>query len=215
MELRVKPRVDYLTKGQLEAAAGNLLDRYEVAESPINGPPVPVEFVVENFLGFDIKWDKLNDDCTLAFIDPNRKLLCLNLDRSSYFDDVGYEYTLAHEIGHWELNHFEPATRQLELGLRDQPSRYLHRANGNRQYRSHEFQAEYFASCLLMPKRLILPTSKEYDLLEWKSLYSINEQFKVSITAVAKRLTDLKLIYIKDKKLYNNEQEAAGIKRLF
>ena len=214
MELRVRSSVDYLTEDQIENVADTLLNRYQEQKGLIEGPPIPIEFIVEDFLGYTVIWGNLQETDTFAYIDPNEKKICFNLKKPDYFDRIGPEYTMAHEIGHPELNHFEEISKQLDLGLENQPTRFLHRNPVKNGYSRHEFQAEYFASCLLMPRWLILPFSKKYNLLEWNSLYAIADQLNVSITALTNRLRNLKLIYITDKKIYKNKQEAAGMRRL-
>lgn len=196
MELCVKPTVDYLTEDQIEDIANSLLARYQAQEGFIKAPPIPIEFIIEDFLEYEIVSENLQEDDTVAYIDPNEKKICLNLKKSDYLDRIGSEYTLAHEIGHLELNHFERISKTLDLGLKNQPTRFLHRYSGESCYSRHEFQAEYFASCLLMPSRLILPLNKEHNLLEHRDRHIIAKQFNVSITALTYRLRNLKLIYI-------------------
>lgn len=214
MELRVKPQIEYLVEAQIEHIANTLLDRYECQEGVISAPPIPIEFIVEDYLGYEIKWDNFQEDNTLAFIDPNNKVICFNLSRSDYFDRIGPEYTMAHEIGHFQLGHFEEAQKQLLLGLEDQPPLLLHREDKKSPYNRHEIQAEYFASCLLMPRKFIIDETKNYDLLKWNSIYTLAERYNVSVTAMKKRLENLKLIYVKDNKIYNSKQEAYGMKPL-
>lgn len=214
MELRVRPKVDYLTESEIEDIATELLELYQETEGEIQNPPIPIEFIVEDFLQFKVLWEVFQESDTLAYIDPNEKKICFNLEKADYFDRVGSEFTMAHEIGHFKLDHFEDVSKQLALGILDQPTRFLHRDNAGSTYSRHEFQAEYFASCLLMPKWLISTVQRKYDLLKWHNLYTIADLFNVSITALTKRLSRLRLIYIKDKKIYTSEQDASGMSRL-
>lgn len=210
MELRVKPSVAFMPKADIEAVADLLLKRYQNEVGLLKDAPIPIEFITEDFLGFTLRWDELAENDTLAFIDPNKMEICFNLGRSDYFDQIGPEYCMAHEVGHYELGHFQYATIQLELGLMSEPKRFLHREIVPSKYGSHEFQAEYFAASLLMPKWLLLKLAKEYDLLQWSGIYSLADKFNVSATAMSKRLEELKLIYRDGKKLYRSEQEATG-----
>jgi Zn-dependent peptidase ImmA (M78 family) len=217
MELRVKPIVAFLRKVTIEGIADSLLERYEAQVGPILAPPVPVEFIVEDFLGYTVIPEYLDGDA-LAFIDPNERIICWNLNRSDYFDTIGPEFTLAHEIGHPELGHFEEAAIQLALGLPDEPRRLLHRAYPSGKDGRREYQAEYFASCLTIPKKLILPAAQKRNLYRspsWSSIYELARRFNVSATAMTIRLKGLGLIYPDGKKLYTNKQEAHGQRRLF
>lgn len=215
MELRVKPTVPFVTKADIEATANSLLKRYQEREGPLEEPPVPVEFIAEDFLGFTLRWEDLPDYDTLAFIDPNEMEICFNLNRSEYFDQIGPEYSTAHEVGHYELGHFQEAGAQLKLGLMDEPKQFLHREEHPEKYGSHEFQAEYFAACLLMPRWLVIKEAEHFNLLRWPGIYALAEKFKVSATAMAKRLEELGLIYRDGKKLYRNKQEATGQRSIF
>lgn len=211
---RVKPTVEFISKRNIEAKADALLDRYEADFGMIGGPPVLVEFIAEDFLEFRISWWKFQQPETIACINPNIKEIGLNEERSDYFDHAGQEYTLAHEIGHWVLDHFADDSKQMKFPLDGQPDQFLHREHDLGPYRDHEFQAEYFASCLLMPKRLLLPIAATCNLLEWKSLYEMRDKFSVSITSMTKKLQELKLIFIKDKKIYPDENQANGMQPL-
>lgn len=213
MEYRVKPKVPFLPEADIEAVADSLLSRYEAREGIIDAPPVPIEFIAEDFLGFELRWDNLPYD-TLAYVDPNASIICFNLERSDYFDNIGNEFTLAHEIGHPELGHFEEAQAQLALGLQNEPKQFLHRDKQQSKYSSHEFQAEYFASCLLMPRKLILPAVAKHDLTRWKSITELGKQFSVSRTAMVKRLEALGLVFKVDTKLYKSKEPANGQRRL-
>lgn len=215
MTFRVRPAVEFLSKENLEAAADALLDRFENECYPLDSPPVPVQSIAEDLLGFQISWWNFQEPETVASINPNLMEIGMNEERSDYFDHVGQGFTLAHEIGHWVLNHFFDDAKQLDLRLYGQPDRFLHRENDHGPYGSHEFQAEFFASCLVMPTRLLRPTTADLNLLKWPNLYKLRDKFHVSITAMTKRLQYLGMIYVKDGELYRNEQEANGTHPLF
>lgn len=214
MTYQIRPVVEFISKQKIESEADTLLDRYEAEHSPISGPPVPVEFIAEDLLGFRITWRQFQQPKTIAYINPKVMEIGMNEECSDYFDHAGQEYTLAHEIGHWILNHFADDTKQLELQLNSQPDRFLHSEDDSGAYRSHEFQAEFFASCLLMPKRLLQPIALDLNLLKWPNLYILRDRFHVSITAMTKRLQYLGMIYILDGDIYANEQEALGMRSL-
>jgi len=214
MAFRVKPVVKYMTKAAIEVKAENLLAQYEAQQKRIEKPPIPIEFIVSDLLGFETSSRAIGDPDTVAYIDPNKMVICLNLEKSEYLDEVGPEYTWAHEVGHWVLDHFEDDRRQLSLGIENQPTRLLHRDTRHHQPFRHEFQAEYFASCLLMPKRFLVPLASRLNLLQWASIYSLRETFEVSVTAMKNRLQGLGLIYVKNRRIYRDANEAHGMNRL-
>ncbi|MCY4062337.1 MAG: ImmA/IrrE family metallo-endopeptidase [Chloroflexi bacterium] len=215
MTYRVKPVVEFMADDEIEDRANKLLRKYEAQHGPIHDPPVPVEFIAEDTLGFEVKLTELDDANTVAYIAPDQRQICVNELQSEYLNNVGQEFTIAHEIGHWVLDHFAEDRTKTLAGLDNQPTRFLHRGKPDGQYKRHEIQAEHFASCLLMPKKLILPLVTEFDVFQWRNLYDLQAQFHVSITAMTKRLQKLKLIYIRGKCIYANELEAHGTKRLF
>lgn len=67
-----------------------------------------------------------------------------------------------------------------------------------------------YASCLLMPKRIISSYAEEGNLTNWKVLYKIADTLGVTISALCVRLERLRLVYIKDKKLYRTKEEITG-----
>ena len=214
MELRVKPNINYLLPAAIEHKANTLLHQYEAADAPITTPPIPIEFIAEDFLGYELVWEHLSDYNTLAFVDPNEMQICFNYKRSDYFDRIGFEFTLAHEIGHPVLGHFEEAQVQFELGIKSEPTRFLHRERNSTRYQRHEIQANLFAGHLLMPKKLLVTEAHQYNLLERNSIFELAKKFKVSFTAMLKRLQELHLVYSDGKNLYRDKQEASGMKRL-
>ena len=215
MDYRVKPEVEFLTESKIEAKAEALLKEYEEQQQPINGPPIPIEFIVTRLLGFDVMLTDIRETDTVAQIHPNNMTIYLNENKSDYLNEIGPEFTWAHEIGHWVLDHFEDCSRQLHLGISYQPARFLHRDTRNLRPTRHEFQAEYFAGCLLMPKRFLLPLAQQLNLLKWPSLYTLKDQFCVSVTAMRIRLEKLGLIYVHKGAIYRDHQEALGNRKLF
>ena len=211
---RPKATVDYLTESVIEAKAEKLLRRYEDQEGPIGAPPIPIEFIVTKLLGFEIRFEDQGERQTVGYIDPNSKVICLNEQKSDYLDRIGPEFTWAHEIGHWELGHFEEDSRQLGLGIGNQDTRILeHEPTSSRRPRP-EVQADYFASFLLMPKRLLLPLAIKLDLLQSASISLLKERFNVSSEAMKIRLEYLGLIYRHEGRIFSDRLEAQGNRRL-
>lgn len=57
-----------------------------------------------------------------------------------------------------------------------------------------EWQAQYFASCLLMPKYKLEEVRKGRDLTNWSHLYAITDELGVTISNLTNRLKDIGLI---------------------
>jgi hypothetical protein len=68
-----------------------------------------------------------------------------------------------------------------------------------------------------MPEHLLRPAIQNTDVLMWRNLYRMRDEFAVSITALVKRLKGLGVIYVTpqpENKLYRSEAEANGQMRL-
>ncbi|MGB7520393.1 MAG: ImmA/IrrE family metallo-endopeptidase [Spirulinaceae cyanobacterium] len=59
-----------------------------------------------------------------------------------------------------------------------------------------EWQAQYFASCLLMPQYILVKMQEDKDLTKWSHLYEMAEQLGVTISNLTHRLKDLDWIEI-------------------
>jgi hypothetical protein len=215
-KLEIKAEVPYLSNDEIEARANILLNRYNSEISPVLSPPIPVEKIADFLLGLSIDWNPIPDtekNPILAWIDPKNRAIRLNLNRRTLFDQyIGtLPFTYAHEIGHYELHLYETqfTQYQFEDSIR---SAFLCRMN---KYDRREIQANMFAGFLLMPKKMILAATENMDLKNWPNLYRLSETFSVSITALTRRLTDMGVVFIKDKVIYSSEAEANGQQSLF
>ena len=128
---------------------------------------------------------------------------------NDHFDEyAGTEaYSLAHEAGHWVLHFDRGQTQQLALASHIESKEGLsnvtagtpllcRRMNaGDRR----EFQAERFASYLLLPMNLVLPLVVGRDCSQWSTVASLAQQCGVSKRAMTYRLEDLGVIPAKEK----------------
>ncbi|MCL5125397.1 MAG: ImmA/IrrE family metallo-endopeptidase [Deltaproteobacteria bacterium] len=209
--LEIKTDVPFLTDEAIEAKAERLIDRYSREIAPIVASPVPVERIADFLLELSIDWSPIADtdnEPILALIDPSERAIRLNENRKEHFDQYfgSLAFTYAHEIGHHELHLTQGGIIQNqfeEIGCQQ----YLCRMKKRDR---REIQANLFAGFLLMPTRMILTAQESYDFKKWSNLYQLSEQFSVSITALTRRLTDMGLVYIKNKVIYFSEAEANG-----
>lgn len=67
-----------------------------------------------------------------------------------------------------------------------------------------EWQAQYFAGCLLMPKYKLIQAKQGRDLTNWKHLYAMKDEFGVTISNLLYRLKSLNWIVInyESKQIY-------------
>ncbi len=198
--------VPYLDPEVFEKEAESFTDSYHKCR-PFSGLPVPIEDMLENFcrirLGFDDLRQLYGVEGILAeFRVEDREVI---VDQSLEPDlhpwmRGRYVFTLAHELGHWQLHrHFLDDRRGPLL---------VHRDGGVKT--PLEFQADYFAGRLLMPRDAMLQAWAEIakgcgpiisshllnDVASWFAtiLRAMAQRFGVSKTAMRIRLAQLGLL---------------------
>ncbi len=189
----------FIHKQEIEAKATDILKQME--KDPNYTPKWPLDASrVAEFLELDVVWDSIPDDQEgkiAARILPLDRLIEINEDLPILRGGFG-ESTIAHEIGHWVLHVNSVAVnRFLRLqnrGIQIRVEPLLCRSASTLQ--GIEWQAQYFASCLLMPEYVLLGKQKERDLSQWRHLYQIAEELGVTISNLVHRLKDLGWIYI-------------------
>lgn len=188
----------FISKIEIEATA---LDIWLQMEQARHKPQLPLDAsVIAEFLDLDLVWDSIPEDdqgVIAARILPLEKLIEINENIPQLRGGFG-ESTIAHEIGHWVL-HIDSETvnryirlKQKGVGIRVKP--FLCRS-GNSMARI-EWQAQYFAGCLLMPQHILTELVKSKDLTEWQHLYRLAEELGVTISNLTTRLQDLGWIYL-------------------
>jgi tetratricopeptide (TPR) repeat protein len=208
--MQINPQVPFISDASLEELADELLDRYEREIEPIFRPPVPVEGIADFLLELNLEWLEIPDTKTepiLAYLDPRSKTIRLNERWLIYFEQYPgtYEYTLAHEIAHYQL-HLLGDEGQLGQA-------YVYRFQQMPKDR-REWQAERFASYLLMPASLLLSAIEGENLYQWSTLYRLRDQFQVSITALRIRLEDLGYLHVTaNGQLYPSQTAAISDQR--
>lgn len=208
--MQIKSHVPFIPEADLEALADALLERYEQEIEPIFAPPVPIEPIADFLLELSIEWLDIpdtEDEPILAYLSPDTKAIRLNERRLPYFEQYpgAYAFTLAHEIGHYQLH--------LTQGDAAQDQVYLCRHRQTVKDR-REWQAERFASYLLMPSSLLWPALDGVNLQRWSDLYQLRDQFNVSITALKIRLEELGCLHVTaDGQLHPTEAAATRARR--
>lgn len=191
----------FIHRIEIEARAIETLE--QMARTPNYVPKWPLDASrVAEFLGLDVVWDSIPPDeggSIAARILPLDRLIEINEDIEQLRGGFG-ESTIAHEIGHWLL-HIDPEavdrqTKLVEKGVKIQVEPLLCRSAENLE--GIEWQAQYFASCLLMPQYKLLEIAGDKDLTQWRNLYDIAEKLGVTISNLTNRLKDLGWIGIKD-----------------
>lgn len=156
------PKRGYYTDQGFEDEASLLLAEFGTKFSPVTVPPVPIDDIVADYLRLSVFYKDLKQefgvDDVLGALWVNKQQV--DIDASLVPEDnpsmLGrYHFTLAHEAGHWRLHRhlFQRKANQLRL-LPENVERpeYICRSNDTDPL---EYQANRFASCLLMPREMV------------------------------------------------------------
>lgn len=210
-------RGDFFSPAMIEDRTGRLLVDYaRWCGGACRVPPVPVEDLVERFLGLRLLWDVVPEPperTILAKLVPCERRVVLNEAHLDLYQQTpGLERTaLAHEVGHWEL-HLERGAMASTLPLpgvsaHDYP---LYRKDPEKMDWD-ERNAHRFMGCLLMPKAELLAAVRDAPVHCLADLYSLAECFAVTVTALRIRLEILNLAYVDvDGNLHPSRPVAVG-----
>lgn len=126
---------------------------------------------------------------------PVKKMVYVNEDISSLREGGFGQSTIAHEIGHWILHIDRRAVGEYidreERGITIEVQPFLCRSE--QSARGIEWQAQYFAGCLLMPEYKLAEAKQGRDLTNWRHLhlYAIADELGVTISNLLYRLRSL------------------------
>lgn len=141
--------VPYKTESEIEALANLLRMRAGYASGPVDLEKICAELQRE--IGLTVRDRELPSGVlgTTTFVPPT-----IELDRNKCADARRVRFTLAHEIGHVELGHGKYIIR--EMCRDDDLDTDLPSHTSVKDIQRLEWQANYFASCLLLPKDQLL-----------------------------------------------------------
>ncbi len=146
----------------------------------------------------------------MAYLDPIEKKILMNSRHRDHFEAyIGSElFTMAHEVGHWDMHVFHAGKDQMQLPFVEPPQPFLCRANRGEP---REIQANKYASYLLMTHDLLMQTIANENITLYPTLYRLKDCFGVSISAFTRRLSDLGLIFISDEgKIFKSKSQYQG-----
>ena len=167
--------VPYLSEAAIERDAAALLAEYAHARGVIISPPIPIEDIVEKHLKLGIEFDDTHklfgipreckrdaDILGAIFFEEARIVIDESLDPVERRGIEGrYRFTLGHEGGHWRLHRWIFAKRPGQGGLFGGPEVPAFVCRSSDARRPEEWQADFYASCLLMPKDLVIEAWQE------------------------------------------------------
>ena len=182
-----------------------------------------------DFFDLGIEWTSFDfgqDGVVAARIYPTERRVESNRDFQALHANEGlYQSTVGHEIGHWEMHinqdEADGAITQGEFPLtptmdrqiflcRTVDEQVIYQNVQRTQNDWREWQAQYFSSCLLMPRFKIEEVRKGRNLLNWSHLKAIQEELGVSQRNLVHRLKDLELIQENGNRLYPGRKLKSG-----
>jgi Zn-dependent peptidase ImmA (M78 family) len=207
----------FIPKQEIETKATKVLQQME--RVPHYAPKFPLDASrVAEFLGLDVVWDKIESDAKgtiAARILPLDRLIEINEDIPKLRGGFG-ESTIAHEIGHWLL-HINPEAVNSLLQRRQQGQIVRVEpllCRNETQLVGIEWQAQYFASCLLMPQYKLEEVCQGRNLTKWRHLYEITEVLGVTISNLIHRLKDLGWISLPENSRQIEVTNLVGVQSL-
>jgi IrrE N-terminal-like domain len=178
-------KVPYLYEVDIERDATALLAEYAQVRGAVIKIPIPIEDVVEKHRKLGLEFDDMHrlfnvprgrdpEILGAMFFDERRIVIDESLDPEEDPSKEGrYRFTLAHEAGgHWRLHRhlFEKDPTQKSLFSEPAPSSVVCRSNQAKE--PIEWQADFYASCLLMPRTLVLAIWQERFRSAGPQIYS-------------------------------------------
>ena len=165
-------KVPYLPRGADRDAMPQRCSRNtRVRAASGSSPPIPIEDIVEKHLKLGVEFDDLHavlgvprsgsesepDILGAMFFDERRIVIDESLDPEENPAKEGrYRFTLAHEGGgHWRLHRHLFAKDPRRRSLFDMPRPPSVVCRSSQAKEPIEWQADFYASCLLMPRRLV------------------------------------------------------------
>jgi hypothetical protein len=166
-------KVPYLAEEAIEADAESLLVEFAHARDVVIEAPIPIEDIIEKHLKLGVEFDDTHrlfgiphsglglgegpDILGAIFFDEKRIVIDESLDPEDNPAKEGrYRFTLAHEGGgHWRLHRrlFANDAAQASLFQEQVAPSVICRSNQTKE--PVEWQADFYASCLLMPRKLV------------------------------------------------------------
>ena len=169
--------VPYLAEEAIERDAEALLAEYARARRIAIVPPIPIDDIVEKHLKLSLEFDDTHkmfdvprdperepDILGAMFFDEARIVIDDSLDPDENPSKEGrYRFTLAHEGGgHWRLHRAYFKTDPGQGTLFDGPAPPSVVCRSSQAKERVEWQADFYASCLLMPRNMVFAVWDEF-----------------------------------------------------
>ncbi|MEG3439051.1 ImmA/IrrE family metallo-endopeptidase [Pannus brasiliensis CCIBt3594] len=185
----------YWKKEEIEAKALEILQKMDAdPKYRLRWPLDPTR--VAEFLGLDTDIIDLDEsEGIAAMIWPIQGKILIN-ERNDRLSKGFQESSIAHEIGHWVLHVNRRNIQEYDRNRDLSAPIALHRHYRDKEEKGIEWQAQYFASCLLMPRFILEKKRRGRDLTNWLHLRAMAEDLGVTKSNLIHRLKDLEWIVI-------------------
>ena len=168
--------VPYLADEAIERDSVSLIEEFEHARGVTIEPPIPIEDILEKHLKLRVEFDDLHARHNVPRPENGQTdiLGAIYGDGSIFIDESldpeenpvregRYRFTLAHEGGgHWRLHQhlIKEDTAQASLFGDDGAPKFICRSSQAKE--RVEWQADFYASCLLMPRKMVFAVWDEF-----------------------------------------------------
>ncbi len=167
-------KVRYLSEDEIERDAELLLAEYEeTAGEPVK-LPIPVADITTYHLALRLGLADLHETLNVPmlrkqpdvfgaiWVDKEIILIDQSLDPKKFPPMLGrYRFSVGHEIGHWRLHRSYVAKDANQASLFDAQSEPTVICRSSQSKEPIEWQADFYSSCLLMPRRRVHDEWKE------------------------------------------------------
>src|SRR5208283_5078728 len=165
-EQKMAIKVRYLSEDEIEKEAELLLAEYsETTGVPIKFP-VPIEEITTYHLALRLDFADLHEVLRIPMLHGQPDVLgAIWVDTETILIDCSlgprknpamrgrYRFSVAHEIGHWRLHRRYVAKDPAQKSLFDGSTEPTVICRSSQAKEPIEWQADFFSSCLLMPRR--------------------------------------------------------------
>lgn len=153
-------KIPFLEQDVIENQSERLLESFSGKPVGEISVPIPVDEIAEHHLSLSLEFDDLvtdlgEDILGATWVSDSRVVIDETLDPLRYPHMEGrYHFTLAHELGHWLLHRpqLKSLQEQVKKSKTDSPCDFRRLAHSKKPM---EWQADYFASCILMPREMV------------------------------------------------------------
>ena len=153
-------KVPWISKEEIALKATDLIKNFQAVAGYRVKPPIPVEDIIERALGLKLLYEDLekvfgtNDVLGATYVESG--VICINERLFEHSSEGRLVFTCAHEVGHWVLHR-----RYVDLEKTSNSKGEAIVCSLKNAKAPIEWQADYFAGCLLMPEKEVREAFQE------------------------------------------------------